>query len=135
MANNLSMIRKALGLTQPKLAELMGTTKNQLIKLESGDRRLTQAWIEKAAKVTGIAVEKFVMEGLSEADIRPPSAGDSAAGKPDEEAARLLAQVQEIGLLEDVKSYMRFRLATGGTSGPLPPGQPHPSVPKVREPR
>lgn len=135
MANNLSMIRKALGLTQPKLAELMGTTKNQLIKLESGDRRLTQAWIEKAAEVTGVAVEKFIMEGLSEADIRPPSAGVSVSGKPDEEAARLLAQVQEIGLLEDVKNYMRFRLASGGTSGSPPPDQPYPNVRKDREHR
>lgn len=135
MANNLSMIRKALGLTQPKLAELMGTTKNQLIKLESGNRRLTQTWIEKAAEATGIAVEKFVMEGLSEADIRPPSAGVPVSEKPDAEAARLLAQVQEIGLLEDVKNYMRFRLASGGTPGSHPAAQPHPVAPKDREPR
>ncbi|MCO5092031.1 helix-turn-helix domain-containing protein [Bosea sp. (in: a-proteobacteria)] len=64
MANNLRAIRNALGLTQPTLAERMGTTKNQLIKLEAGDRRLTQDWIEKAANATGVAVELFVKEGF-----------------------------------------------------------------------
>lgn len=135
MANNLSKIRKALGLTQPKLADLMGTTKNQLIKLESGDRRLTQDWIEKAAKATGVAVEKFVMEGLTEADIRPATPEDSERQRPDPEAAQLLAEVQEIGLLDEVKNYMRFRLASGGTSGSPLPGRPDPTAPKDRKPR
>lgn len=73
MANNLRAIRTALGLTQPGLAASMGTTKNQLIKLESGDRRLTQDWIEKAARATGVAVELFIKE-----DFDPTSVGGRA---------------------------------------------------------
>lgn len=71
MANNLRAIRQFLKLTQPALAERMGTTKNQLIKLEGGDRRLTQDWIETASRATGIPVHLFVKEDLSEDDLAP----------------------------------------------------------------
>lgn len=131
MANNLSMIRKALGLTQPKLAELMGTTKNQLIKLERGDRRLTQAWIEKAAEVTGIAIEKFVMEGLSEADIRPPSGGADPASL-DEEWAGWEKKLKDAGQLETAKAIVRA-LLSGGTPDAPPPVEQEKASSKARK--
>ena len=134
MANNLAAIRKSLGLTQPELAERMGTTKNQLIKLEKGDRKLTEEWIEKAAKATGVAIEKFVMEGFQPGAVEPLSL-TSDDDRPDAESARLLAQVRDLDLLDDVKAYMRWRIAGGGTSGGQPPAHPDPTAPKVRKPR
>ena len=60
MANNLKKLRERAGLSQPALAELMGTTKNQLIKLEKGDRRLTLDWIGRAADALGISAADIV---------------------------------------------------------------------------
>lgn len=77
MANNLATIRKALDLTQPELAEKMGTTKNQLIKLEKGKRQLTQTWLEKAARATGVSIEMFVKEGLQPEDVAAPHDAES----------------------------------------------------------
>ena len=62
MANNLKRIREELGLTQPVMAKRMGTTKNQLIKLESGKRRLTEEWIQRASKATGRPLTDFIEE-------------------------------------------------------------------------
>lgn len=54
MANNLKGLRIKSGLTQDALAERMGTTKNQLVKLENGSRGLSRKWIEQAAKALGV---------------------------------------------------------------------------------
>lgn len=62
MANNLARLRKKHRLTQPKLAERMGTTKDTLIKLEKGTRRLTEDWIRRASKALGEPMGAFVAE-------------------------------------------------------------------------
>lgn len=49
MGNRIKERRKALGLTQEQLAKLAGTTKNQLVKLENGDRRFSDHWAERLA--------------------------------------------------------------------------------------
>lgn len=60
MENNLKALRLERGLSQPRLAEMMGTTKNQLIKLEKGERRLTAGWIERAAKALDVSPGRLV---------------------------------------------------------------------------
>ncbi|WP_163000318.1 XRE family transcriptional regulator [Sphingobium yanoikuyae] len=57
--NNISQIRKAKGLSQTDLAEAIGTTLNNMGKLERGDRRLHQDWIEKIANA--LSVEPHVL--------------------------------------------------------------------------
>lgn len=119
MANNLAAIRKALKLTQPELAERMGTTKNQLIKLEKGGRRLTQTWLEKAAKATGIAIEKFVMEDFQPADLGSPPPEEEQPGDD------LLAEYRHIlpklsegrrkRLLEDLRDSARLEGIEGSS--------------------
>jgi len=64
MVNNLKKIRNRLGLTQMQAAEAMGTTKNQLIKLERGERRLSDVWIDRAAKAYGVDPGDLVTERL-----------------------------------------------------------------------
>lgn len=49
MANRIKELREAAGLTQDALAALAGTTKNQLTKLESGARRLSDHWAQRLA--------------------------------------------------------------------------------------
>ena len=75
MANNLSKLRNDRGWSQEFLAERMGTTRNQLAKLEGGSRRLSNVWIERAAKAFGVDPGALVtsMDGV-------PIVGDVGAG-------------------------------------------------------
>jgi repressor LexA len=54
MANNLKSLREAREWSQEHLAALMGTTRNQYVKLESGKRRLSDVWIGRAAEALGV---------------------------------------------------------------------------------
>ncbi|SDC29965.1 Phage repressor protein C, contains Cro/C1-type HTH and peptisase s24 domains [Sphingomonas sp. YR710] len=47
--NNLMQLRKSAGWSRPQLAERMGTSAQQIEKLEKGMRRLTLDWIERFA--------------------------------------------------------------------------------------
>ncbi len=49
LPNRIRPLREERGLTQDTLAERMGTTKMQVSRLERGERRLTQGWMEKIA--------------------------------------------------------------------------------------
>lgn len=49
MANNLKTLRKKRGWSQEEAAKALGTTVAQYGKLERGERRLSDVWIEKAA--------------------------------------------------------------------------------------
>lgn len=60
VANNLKALREARGLSQEAAAEKMGTTRNQLAKLESGARRLSNVWIERAAEVFKVDAGEIV---------------------------------------------------------------------------
>lgn len=50
MDNRISELRKARGLTLKRLAELVGTSNQQISHLEKGRRRLTLEWMERIAK-------------------------------------------------------------------------------------
>ncbi|MGY2052931.1 XRE family transcriptional regulator [Methylobacterium sp. JK268] len=60
MANNLKALREARGLSQEAAADMMGTTRNQLAKLESGARRLSNVWIDRAAAAFGVDAGEIV---------------------------------------------------------------------------
>ena len=50
MDNRISELRKAKGLTIKRLAELVGTSNQQISHLEKGHRRLTLEWMERIAE-------------------------------------------------------------------------------------
>ncbi len=50
MESRISELRKARGLTLKRLAELVGTSNQQISHLEKGRRRLTLDWMERIAK-------------------------------------------------------------------------------------
>ncbi len=50
MNNRISELRKARGLTLKRLAELVGTSNQQISHLEKGRRRLTLDWMERIAE-------------------------------------------------------------------------------------
>lgn len=62
--NGIARLRKLKGLSQDELAEGIGTTRNNLGKLERGDRRLNMDWIEKIADRLGVEpYEVLITEG------------------------------------------------------------------------
>lgn len=54
MTNNLRLLRLKAKLSQDALAKRMGTTRSQFVKLERGERRLTDQWITRAAQALGV---------------------------------------------------------------------------------
>ena len=50
MDNRMTELRKATGLTIQRLAELVGTSNQQISHLEKGHRRLTLEWMERIAE-------------------------------------------------------------------------------------
>ena len=47
--NRIRELRKALGMSQGALANLVGTTNTQISRLENGERQLTQKWMQRLA--------------------------------------------------------------------------------------
>lgn len=98
MANNLKAIRNKHGLTQAQLAHLMGTTKDQLIKLEQGSRRLTESWIRRASQALGEPMGIFIDESIA---LQPPADRKGGEGQatraPDPSSASL-----EPGEIEEI---------------------------------
>lgn len=55
MQNNIKSLRKSKKLTMQQLADLVGTTQQQIDRLEKGKRKLSAEWIEKLCN--GLACE------------------------------------------------------------------------------
>lgn len=49
MGNRIKALREDRGLTQEQVAEVAGTTKQQIFKLENDERRLTVDWLRRMA--------------------------------------------------------------------------------------
>lgn len=54
--------RTARGLTQRELADLIGTTNQQIARLESGQRQITVDWLYRIANKFGVSITD-VLEG------------------------------------------------------------------------
>lgn len=63
MTNRLRTLRLRAKLSQTELAERMGTTRSQYVKLERGDRRLTEEWIRRAADALGVSPGALIEDG------------------------------------------------------------------------
>lgn len=72
--NNIAKVRKRAGLTQAELAEMIGTTDRQLGKLERGERRLSDVWLEPLS----VALNCTYAELLGESEV--PIIGYVGAG-------------------------------------------------------
>lgn len=54
MGNRIKELRTGLGLTQDQVADVAGTTAQQIARLEAGERRLTDVWMRKIAPALGV---------------------------------------------------------------------------------
>lgn len=63
IANNIAAFRERKGWARPELAKRMGTSAQQLERLEKGQRGLTTDWIEKAARALGVPPGDIITPG------------------------------------------------------------------------
>ncbi|KMS54708.1 hypothetical protein V473_15265 [Sphingobium cupriresistens LL01] len=65
IANNIAAFREAKGWARPELAKRMGTTPQQVERLEKGQRGLSSEWIEKAARALSVTVGDIITPGAA----------------------------------------------------------------------
>ena len=74
--------RLAKGLTQPELAQRVGTVKSEVSRLESGSRRMTIEWMSAFSRALGISVEDLMTVppiGFGAVSPPPKRKGDGGA--------------------------------------------------------
>ncbi|MAM57145.1 MAG: hypothetical protein CMN25_07410, partial [Salinicola sp.] len=75
--NNMEELREAKGWKRPELAKRMGTTPQQVERLEKGQRGLSQKWIDKAAEALDVTpaeiITPFREVHASSLDARAPA--------------------------------------------------------------
>lgn len=94
MENRIREIRKQQGMSLEKLAELAGTTHQTIQRLETGERRLNEDWMEVISKALGVKPEDLISRGLSPVQRKLLQLTD---GLPQEEQERLY-QIAELTL-------------------------------------
>lgn len=60
MANNLKDLRRRRGWTQTEAALAFGLSKGGYVKIEDGDRKLSESYIRKAAEVYGVSEAEVI---------------------------------------------------------------------------
>lgn len=64
MANRIKELRDQKGWSMERLGDLAETTKQQIDKLEKGQRRLTLEWMKRLAKAFGVRPAELISEDL-----------------------------------------------------------------------
>lgn len=97
MKNRIKELRESAGFTQTALAELAGTTKNQLVKLESGARRLSDHWAQRLAPHLGVHPYELFMPDNSVTPLRfVPLVGTISCGNWQEAVEQASGQVPAV---------------------------------------
>ncbi|WP_236547728.1 LexA family transcriptional regulator [Sphingomonas sp. AX6] len=60
LTNNIEALRMARGWSRPELGSRMGTSGQQIERLEKGQRKLTQDWMERAATAFGVRATEII---------------------------------------------------------------------------
>lgn len=80
--NNIQRFREGLGWSRPELGKRMGTSGQQVERLEKGQRSLTQDWIDKAATALGVEPADIITAGSAPSSDHTPTrsagAGETA---------------------------------------------------------
>jgi phage repressor protein C with HTH and peptisase S24 domain len=81
--NNIERFREERGWKRPELARRMGTTPQQVERLEKGQRGLSVDWIDKAADALGVRPAQIITpvgeDGVEFSRSEPPSIEDVAS--------------------------------------------------------
>lgn len=89
--NRIFDIRRAKGITQEKMAELVGCGTSQIVKLEHGERRLTDAWKDRIAAVLDVDPDYLTFEGPLPTGLHEHAQPGMAAKSPDD--VQLIAEM------------------------------------------
>lgn len=80
--NNIEKFREERGWSRPDLAKLMGTSPQQVERLEKGQRSLKLEWIDKAAEAFGVAPAAIIsQDAASESMYLPPPPASAEGGE------------------------------------------------------
>lgn len=90
MQNKLRVLRLAKGLTLEQLAEAAGTSHQQVLRLEKGERRLTVDWMVRLAQPLGVEPKDLLPDPTT--PQVPPSAAPSFAPNQDMISVRSAAR-------------------------------------------
>lgn len=90
MENRIAEVRRARGLTLKRLAELVGTSNQQISHLEKGRRRLTVEWMERIAKALDCHPFDLLGEGASPRNARERAMIELFRGLSDEQQEAFL---------------------------------------------
>jgi phage repressor protein C with HTH and peptisase S24 domain len=74
METKLRTLRRARGLTLEQLAEAAGTSHQQILRLERGERRLTVDWMVRLAPPLGVEPKDLLPDGAAPAGAAPSGA-------------------------------------------------------------
>lgn len=92
--NNIARFREANGWSRPDLAKRMSTSPQQVERLEKGDRKLTQEWMERAAKALGVSISAII-----EPDAKPtPAINSEVESAPISTGGGDVVQIQKLDL-------------------------------------
>lgn len=62
MGNRIRELRKAIGLTQEEVAETVGTSPQQIARLERSQRRLSEDWMRRIAPALGVSLAALLSD-------------------------------------------------------------------------
>ncbi|MDP6951311.1 MAG: S24 family peptidase [Alphaproteobacteria bacterium] len=114
MKNHIRDLRQAAGLSMQALADRAGTSRQQIHKLEHGERRLTDIWLRRLAGALNCRPVDILGEW---AESATESAADDAAPSP--QAFRLEAAGAKPMRVDDKELIPVYASAQGGPDGTL----------------
>ncbi|MEQ9349802.1 MAG: helix-turn-helix transcriptional regulator, partial [Alphaproteobacteria bacterium] len=120
MQNRIKELRQSGGMTAAQLADQVGTSASQIVKLERGERRLTQEWMIRLAAVLGCAPADIMgggflpQDGVYDAPARPHPAPGPATGLMETQRAFLTGQPPAHSGFADVADLPVLGAAKGG---------------------
>lgn len=100
----LKEIRLKLGLSQERLAEMVGTSQPQIKRLESGERAISRRWAERLAPVLGVSPTELVFDRAGS----PANPESAEMAKLYDVLHRL--QDEDIAYLRDIAERIASRL-------------------------
>lgn len=111
--NNIQRFREDRGWSRPQLGKRMGTSGQQVERLEKAQRRLTQGWIDKAAAAFNVAPEDIISPQGERS--KPPAAVPMPAAT-DDDTVELIALDLSLSmgpgtLIEDFVEEDRVRMS------------------------
>lgn len=104
-------LRQEKGYSLQQVAELSGTTKSQIDKLEKGERRLTLEWLERLAKAYDTDVASLIQPQPAKMLMEP---GTGYGAPPTAYSQEVSDQLPVLGVIHPLRPGLRFMDTTNG---------------------